>query len=118
MLCPVVKCVLPRICATVRPTFKNHATILGASTIRSLSSLAVLEQRNGKLEHSSLSAVTAAQRIGGPVIGFVAGSEIKAVAEEASRVKGLDKVIMVENGAYDKVWWDWAHRRSQPRIRY
>ncbi|KAI4283317.1 MAG: hypothetical protein L6R35_005207 [Caloplaca aegaea] len=102
MLCPVVKCVLPRICATVRPTFKNHATILGASTIRSLSSLAVLEQRNGKLEHSSLSAVTAAQRIGGPVIGFVAGSEIKAVAEEASRVKGLDKVIMVENGAYDK----------------
>ncbi|KAL8711981.1 MAG: hypothetical protein Q9220_003677 [cf. Caloplaca sp. 1 TL-2023] len=70
--------------------------------IRLLSSLAVLEQKNGKLETSSLSAVTAAQEIGGPIIGLVAGSGIKAVAEEASKVKGLDKVLMVENGAYDK----------------
>ncbi|KAI4096334.1 MAG: hypothetical protein LQ344_001160 [Seirophora lacunosa] len=97
----LVRCAIPRVWATVRPTSKSHVT-LPTHTVRLLSSLAVLEQKNGKLEHSSLSAVTAAQNIGGPIVGFVAGSGIKAVAEEASRVKGLDKVIMIENDAYDK----------------
>ena len=70
---------------------------------RVLSSLAVLEQREGKLQSASLSAVTAAQKLGGSVTGFIAGSEIRSVAEEAAKVKGLEKIIMVENGAYDKV---------------
>ncbi|KAL8701572.1 MAG: hypothetical protein Q9224_000437 [Gallowayella concinna] len=85
----------------LRSSFRHHPPP-PSSVVRLLSSLAVLEQKNGKLESSSLSAVTAARKIGGPIIGFVAGSGIKAVAEEASKVKGLDKVIMVENGAYDK----------------
>ena len=70
---------------------------------RLLSSLAVLEQREGKLQNASLGAVTAAQKLGGSVTGFVAGSGAKAVAEEAAKVKGIDKVIMIENGSYDKV---------------
>lgn len=70
---------------------------------RSLSSLAVLEQREGKLQNASLSAVTAAQKLGGSITGFIAGSGVKSVVEEAAKVKGLDKIIMVENGAYDKV---------------
>jgi hypothetical protein len=70
---------------------------------RLLSSLAVLEQRDGKLNVSSLAAVTAAQKLGGTVTGLVAGSGVKAVAEEAAKVKGLEKIIFVENGAYDKV---------------
>ena len=70
---------------------------------RLLGSLAVLEQREGKLQNGSLSAVTAAQKLGGSVTGLVAGSGIKGVAEEAAKVKGIDKVIMIENGAYDKV---------------
>ncbi|KAL8941574.1 MAG: hypothetical protein Q9216_002164 [Gyalolechia sp. 2 TL-2023] len=72
------------------------------AVLRLLSSLAVLEQRDGKLEQSSLSAVTAAQKIGGSVVGLVAGSGIRVVAEEASKVKGLERIIMIENGAYDK----------------
>ena len=71
---------------------------------RLLSSLAVLEQREGKLQHASLGAVTAAQKLGGSVTGFVAGSGVKGVAEEAAKVKGIDKVIMIENGSYDKVF--------------
>ena len=63
----------------------------------------MLEQREGKLQNGSLSAVTAAQKLGGSVTGLVAGSGIKGVAEEAAKVKGIDKVIMIENGAYDKV---------------
>lgn len=70
---------------------------------RFLSSLAILEQRDGKLQNSSLSAVTAAQKLGGSITGFIAGSGVKSVAEEAAKVNGLDKIIMVENGAYDKV---------------
>lgn len=69
---------------------------------RLLSTLAVLEQREGKLNMSSLAAVTAGQKLGGSITGFVAGSNIKAVAEEASKVEGLEKVIYVENGDYDK----------------
>ncbi|KAL8964929.1 MAG: hypothetical protein Q9183_004133 [Haloplaca sp. 2 TL-2023] len=73
-----------------------------STAVRSLASLAILEQRNGQIESSSLSAVTAAQKLGGPIIGLVAGSGIKAAAEEASKVKGLDKILQVENGSYDK----------------
>ncbi len=47
--------------------------------------------------------MTAAQKLGEPVTGFVAGSNIKAVAEDAAKVEGIDKIIYVENGAYDKV---------------
>lgn len=69
---------------------------------RFLSSLAILEQREGKLNHGSLSAVTAAQNLGGSIAGFLAGSNIKAVAEEAAKVEGVEKIIAIENGAYDK----------------
>ena len=70
---------------------------------RLLSSLAVLEQREGKLQNASLSAVTAARKLGGSITGFIAGAGVRSVAEEAAKVKGIEKIIMVENVAYDKV---------------
>ena len=70
---------------------------------RLLSSLAVLEHREGKILSASTSAITAAQKLGGPITGFVAGSEVRSVAEEAAKVQGLEKIIVVENAAYDKV---------------
>jgi electron transfer flavoprotein alpha subunit len=92
--------------ALARPTLRN-ATIPAfarspAALRRLLSALAILEQREGKLNTGSLSAITAAQKLGGSVHGFVAGSNIKAVAEEAAKAAGIDKIIAVENGAYDK----------------
>ena len=71
--------------------------------VRYLSSLAVLEQWEGKLQLASLSAVTAARKLGGSVTGLIAGSGVKSVADEAAKVKGLDKILLIENGAYDKV---------------
>lgn len=68
---------------------------------RLLSTLAVLEQREGKLNNSSLAAVTAGQKIGGSIVGFVAGP--KSVAEAAAKVKGVEKILYVDNPAYDKV---------------
>lgn len=71
---------------------------------RLLSTLAVLEQRDGKLQNSSLSAIAAAQKLGGSVTAFLAGSGVKGTsAAEAAKIKGLDKVVAVENDAYEKV---------------
>jgi electron transfer flavoprotein alpha subunit len=66
--------------------------------------LAVLEQRDGKLQNSSLSAIAAAQKLGGPVTAFIAGNGVKGTsAAEAAKIKGLDKVVAVDNEAYEKV---------------
>jgi len=73
----------------------------------------VLEQRDGKLNHGSLSSITAAKKLGGTVHGFVAGSNVKAVAEEAAKVDGVEKIIVVENEAYEKVG-PLIHSRLEP----
>ncbi|KAK1064307.1 Electron transfer flavoprotein alpha-subunit [Friedmanniomyces endolithicus] len=67
-----------------------------------LSTLAILEQREGKLNHSSLAAVTAAQRMGGTIHGLLAGSNVKPVADEAAKVDGLEKILYIENSDCDK----------------
>lgn len=86
------------------PRTQSVFSNLGPSALqRLLSTLAVLEQREGKLNHGSLSAITAAKSLGGPVHGFVAGSNIKSVAEEAAKVDGVEKILAVDNAAYDKV---------------
>lgn len=58
---------------------------------------------------SSLASISAAQKLGGSVHGFVAGGNIKQVADEASKVEGLEKVIFVDNSDYDRGLADnWA----------
>jgi electron transfer flavoprotein alpha subunit len=78
-------------------------SITSISLARLISSLAILEQREGKLNNGSLSAVTAAQKLGGSITGFLAGSNIKSVAEEAAKVGGIETIIAIDNGAYDRV---------------
>ncbi|PNS16753.1 hypothetical protein CAC42_4717 [Sphaceloma murrayae] len=73
-----------------------------SSLARLLSTLAVLEQREGKLNSSSLAAVTAGTQLGGSVTAILAGKNAKAVAEEASKVEGIEKILYIENEAYDK----------------
>jgi len=69
---------------------------------RLASTLAILEQREGGLNSASLGAVTAGQKIGGSIHGFIAGKDVKGVAEQAAKVKGIDKIIMVQNEAYER----------------
>ncbi|KAF2034249.1 electron transfer flavo protein-like protein subunit alpha [Setomelanomma holmii] len=69
---------------------------------RLASTLAVLEQKDGKFQPASLAAVTAGTKLGGSITAFVAGSGVKSVAEEIGKAKGIEKVIYVDNGAYDK----------------
>lgn len=42
--------------------------------------------------------------MGGSITAFVAGSGVKSVADEVAKVKGIEKIIYVENGAYEKVY--------------
>lgn len=69
---------------------------------RLLSTLAILEQREGKINTGALGAITAGEKLGGSVHGFVAGKGAKSVAQEAAKIKGLEKVIVVENEAYER----------------
>ncbi|KAH8723601.1 electron transfer flavoprotein-like protein subunit alpha [Phaeosphaeriaceae sp. PMI808] len=69
---------------------------------RLASTLAVLEQKDGKFQSASLAAVTAGTKLGGSITAFVAGSGVKSVAEEIGKAKGIEKVIYVDNAAYDK----------------
>lgn len=84
---------------------QNRSVLRGQQTaiLRLLSSLAILEQRNGTLHNSSLGAVSAALKLGGSISAFLAGSGAKKAAQEVARVKGVDKVIVVDAQAYDKV---------------
>ena len=78
-------------------------TLSAIARQRLLSTLAILEQKDGQLNHGSLSAFTAAKKLGGTVHGFIAGSNINGAASEAAKVDGVEKIIIVENGIYDKV---------------
>ena len=69
---------------------------------RLASTLAILEQREGKLNTGSLGAVTAGTKIGGSITGFIAGKNAKAVAESASKIEGLEKILVADNEAYDR----------------
>ena len=80
-----------------------HQTQSQAAWARLASTLAVLEAKEGKLNVASLAAITAGTKLGGSITAFVAGSGGKSVAEEAGKAKGIEKVIYVDNAAYDKV---------------
>jgi electron transfer flavoprotein alpha subunit len=73
-----------------------------ASLARLLSTLAVLEQKDGKLNTGSLGAVTAGSKLGGSVHGFIAGKAARTLAQDAAKINGLEKVIAVENEAYER----------------
>jgi electron transfer flavoprotein alpha subunit len=88
--------------AQLRPRTGPTPVASLSALVRLLSSLAVLEQRDGKLNHGSLGAVTAAKKLGGSITGFLAGGNIKVVAEEAAKVDGIEKIIALDNAAYDK----------------
>ena len=74
-----------------------------------LSTLAILEQREGQLNKGSLGAITAAKKLGGPVHAFIAGNNATSSAQEASKTEGLEKVLAVNNGAYERVCTDLAY---------
>lgn len=94
---PTARTALARVIGAPPPSvFRSY------TRARLLSTLAILEQRDGQLNNSSLGAFTAAKKLGGTVHGFLAGGSVGAAATEAAKVDGVEKIITVDNGAYEK----------------
>lgn len=61
------------------------------------STIIVGEHNDGKLSASTLSAITAAKKIGGDVSVLVAGTKVAEVAQQVSKISGVTKVLTVES---------------------
>lgn len=93
---------LPTFRHTALRAIRSHNLSTQPLLARLASTLAILEQRDGGLNSASLGAVTAGSKLGGPVHGFIAGKNVKPIAEAAAKTEGLEKIIMVENEAYER----------------
>lgn len=67
-----------------------------------LSTLAIIEHQNGKVQTGTLSALSAASRLGGSIHALLAGKGSKEIAESVAKINGIEKVLYVDNEAYDK----------------
>ncbi|WVR04427.1 hypothetical protein IAU60_001430 [Kwoniella sp. DSM 27419] len=69
---------------------------------RLASTLVFLEHKAGKLNDSSLNAVTAAKALGQDTAGIVVGSkgDVDSVLEEAKKIDGLSKIYTAASDAY------------------
>jgi len=65
-----------------------------------MTTLIIAEHDNGRLKPSTLNAVTAAHKIGGPVHVLVAGSGCGPVAQAAAKVPGIEQVRVADAAQY------------------
>ena len=66
-----------------------------------MSILVFAEHDNSELKADTLKTVAAAQAIGGEIHLLVAGHNCQAIAEAASKVNGVSKVLVADNAAYE-----------------
>ncbi|TPH16719.1 electron transfer flavoprotein subunit alpha/FixB family protein [Litorilituus lipolyticus] len=66
-----------------------------------MSILVIAEHDNSTLKAETLKTVAAAQAMGGDITLLVAGSNCQAVADAASKVNGVSKVLLCDNAAYE-----------------
>ncbi|EJF65239.1 electron transfer flavo protein alpha subunit [Dichomitus squalens] len=79
----------------VRPALHCRSLLRRYATVSGPHALVFLEHREGVIDSGSLSALTAAQQLGGQVTGIVIGApdQVKGVVEKAKTLKGLNTVI-------------------------
>ncbi len=65
-----------------------------------MSILVVAEHDNASIKGATLNTVAAAKAIGGDISVLVAGQGCGAVAEAASKIAGVSKVLVADNAAY------------------
>ncbi|AWF81506.1 electron transfer flavoprotein subunit alpha [Microbulbifer sp. A4B17] len=66
-----------------------------------MSILVIAEHDNAELKGATLNTIAAAKAIGGDIAVLVAGSGCATVAETASKVEGVSKVLLADNAAYE-----------------
>ncbi|KAI0769449.1 electron transfer flavoprotein alpha subunit [Trametes elegans] len=74
----------------------------GYATVAGPHALVLLEHRAGVIDSGSLSALTAAQQLGGQVTGLVVGApeQVKTAVEKAKKLKGLTSVLHSSSEQY------------------
>lgn len=65
-----------------------------------MSILVYAEHDNNELKADTLKTIAAAQAIGGEIDVLVAGLNCSAVAEQAAKINGVNKVLVADNSAY------------------
>ncbi|CCM05443.1 uncharacterized protein FIBRA_07662 [Fibroporia radiculosa] len=85
-----------RCSAFCRLRSRNYATALGPHA------LVLLEHRDGAIESGSLSAVTAAQQLGGQITGLIVGGpeQVQAVVQRAKNLSGLTMLLHSSSPQY------------------
>ncbi|KAI5839265.1 hypothetical protein DFP73DRAFT_562122 [Morchella snyderi] len=84
------------------PSVLRAAAGAHARRSRLLSTLAVLEHKEGKLLPQSFPVITAATKLGDSVTALLAGTDAASVAAQVAKLNGVSKILTVSNGAYDK----------------
>ncbi|RKP10288.1 electron transfer flavo protein alpha-subunit [Thamnocephalis sphaerospora] len=79
-----------------RPTF-----LRGYATAGDVSSLVIVEHKDGQIAPSTLNALSAAAKLGGQVHALVAGSSSDAVADQVAKLAPVSKVLVASDAAYD-----------------
>lgn len=68
-----------------------------------LSTLAILEHKNQTFLPASLSALTAASKLGsGEITALLTGKDAQTLSSKAAKLTGVAKVVVVPNEAYDR----------------
>lgn len=63
--------------------------------------LVIAEHNNATLNAVTLNTIGAATAIGGDIHLLIAGHNVRLVAEQATKIKGVNKVLLADNAAYD-----------------
>lgn len=72
----------------------------GMGGVRNASTLVVVDHDNASMNALTLSAVTAAQQIGGDITCLVAGTNVASVVEEVSKINGVSKILVAQDDVY------------------
>ena len=72
-----------------------------------MTTLLLAKHDNTSLNEATRKALTAAKALGAPVHVLVAGTSCKAVAEAATKLDGVEKVLLADDAAYE-------HRLAEP----
>jgi electron transfer flavoprotein alpha subunit len=72
-----------------------------------MTALVIAETHDATLAPATAKALTAALEMGGPVHILAAGPDLRAAAEQAAKLSGVEKVLLADNPAY-------AHGLAEP----
>lgn len=76
-------------------------TALRSPRLRLLSTLTIVEHASGTITPGSLSAITAANALGGDVTALVAGQNLGDIASKTAKINGVSNVYTAEDPHYD-----------------